>query len=245
MKQIVIKSDSRNWVSTFLVLFLLMSGFNNLIAQTCTNPSPLVLQISNVAFEVKGESWLEFSPSDSGINIWAKPRNAALPTDVYIRDASCGTTNINAQPFYETDDGMYRFRVFGLIPGKTYYIVFSGPTGSGFELDLVATSISSIGSTCATTDLCGYIANPGFEEVDPNNPITAVPLTLERYIDNACGWGIGSTHPGGATPDYYLAGLHPGLNSLWTAKFASNCTTHSAACCTSQFSANCTTVSVL
>ena len=29
------------------------------------------------------------------------------------------------------------------------------------------------------------------------------------------------------------------------AKFASNCTTHSAACCTSQFAANCTTVSVL
>lgn len=201
---------------TLLVGAFLCLIFSEASAQSCSSPTITSLNNSSIAYEVKGESWLEFSPSDSGLSIWAKPRNAALPKDVYIRDASCGTTNINAQPFYETDDGMYRFRVFGLIPGKTYYIVFSGITGSGFELDLVATSISSIGSTCATTDLCGYIVNPGFEEVDPNNPITAVPLTLERYIDNACGWGIGSTHPGGATPDYYLAGLHPSLNSLWT-----------------------------
>ena len=208
-------------LDSFIFKILLVGAFLCLIfseasAQSCSSPTITSLNNSSIAYEVKGESWLEFSPSDSGLSIWAKPRNAALPKDVYIRDASCGTTNINAQPFYETDDGMYRFRVFGLIPGKTYYIVFSGITGSGFELDLVATSISSIGSTCATTDLCGYIVNPGFEEVDPNNPITAVPLTLERYIDNACGWGIGSTHPGGATPDYYLAGLHPSLNSLWT-----------------------------
>lgn len=225
------KLDSSIFKTLLLGAFLCLI-FTEASAQSCSSPTITSLNNSSIAYEVKGESWLEFSPSDSGINIWAKPRNAALPTDVYIRDASCGTTNINAQPFYETDDGMYRFRVFGLIPGKTYYIVFSGPTGSGFELDLVATSISSIGSTCATTDLCGYIANPGFEEVDPNNPITAVPLTLERYIDNACGWGIGSTHPGGATPDYYLAGLHPNLNSLWTtcnsSGFGNACTPQTA-----------------
>jgi hypothetical protein len=199
-----------------LVGAVLYLNFTEASAQSCSNPSIISLNNSSIAYEVKGESWLEFSPSDSGISIWAKPRNAALPTDVYIRDASCGTTNINAQPFYERDDSIYRFRVFGLIPGKTYYIVFSGLSGSGFELDLVITSISSIGSSCTITDLCGYIANPGFEEEDPNNPITAVPNTLERYIDNACGWGIGSSHPGGATPDYFLAGLEPGLFGLVT-----------------------------
>lgn len=142
------------------------------------------------------------------------PRNSTLPNEIYLRDSACGTLNLNIQQFYDNDERIYRFRFFNLTPGTTYYLVLSGVSGSGYEMDVVVTSIASIGSTCTTADPCGFIANPGFEEEDPNNPITAVPNTLERFIDNACGWGIGSSHPGGATPDYFLAGLEFGLSGL-------------------------------
>lgn len=204
-----------SWISITLGIWLGLHTVN-LSAQSCSAPNKLIMNKADIATEVKGESWQAIAPNDSAISLWAMPRNSPLPNEIYLRDSACGTKNYDIQQFYDSDDGIYRFRFFNLTPGITYYLVLSGVTGSGYEMDVVVTSIASIGSTCTTADPCGFIANSGFEEEDPNNPITSVPYSLARYIDYACGWGIGSTHPGGSSPDYYLAGLESGLFGLVT-----------------------------